>query len=70
MAIHPDNSTTTGKGMYDAVILHIGTVTNLDFPEIPAQAGAGADIATVAKDDISNQNRLRMDICVLGNNRD
>ena len=68
MTVGFNDRVATGKGMDDTIVLHIGPVANHDPAEVAPQACSGSDIASMTQDDISDQNRLRMDICILGHN--
>jgi hypothetical protein len=61
VAVFANDGVGTGKAMHDTGILEVGAAFEDQPPEIAAQAGAGADIAARADDDITDQDGGRMD---------
>ena len=68
VAVGFHHGVAAGKGMDDAIVLNIGTIPDHDPAEIAPQACSGADVASMTQDDISDQNGLGVDICILGHN--
>ena len=68
MTVGFDHRVTAREGMDNAIVLNIGPVANHDPAEIAPQARAGSNIAPLTEYDISDQNRLRVNECSIGNN--
>nr|WP_321575861.1 hypothetical protein [Sneathiella sp. P13V-1] len=68
VAVGFHHGVAAGKGMDDAIVLNIGTIPDHDPAEIAPHACPGSDVAPMPQDDISDQNGLGVDICILRHN--